>query len=72
MREFNGSIGLPVPSTELTIRDDDGRELAIGAVGEICLRGPQVMRGYWQRPEETAQGHAAGRLAAHRRYRALR
>jgi long-chain acyl-CoA synthetase len=51
--EFNGSIGLPVPSTELTIRDDDGRALPIGAVGEICLRGPQVMRGYWQRPDET-------------------
>jgi long-chain acyl-CoA synthetase len=53
--EFNGSIGLPVPSTELTIRDDDGRVLPIGQVGEICLRGPQVMRGYWQRPEETAK-----------------
>jgi long-chain acyl-CoA synthetase len=51
--DFDGSIGLPVPSTELTIRDDDGRTLPIGAVGEICLRGPQVMRGYWQRPEET-------------------
>jgi long-chain acyl-CoA synthetase len=51
--EFNGSIGLPVPSTDLTIRDDDGRALAIGAVGEICLRGPQVMRGYWKRQEET-------------------
>ena len=51
--EFNGSIGLPVSSTELTIRDDDGRVLPIGAVGEICLRGPQVMRGYWQRPDET-------------------
>ncbi|MFI4905770.1 MAG: AMP-binding protein [Steroidobacteraceae bacterium] len=51
--DFNGSIGLPVPSTELTIRDDDGRVLPIGAIGEICLRGPQVMRGYWQRPEET-------------------
>jgi long-chain acyl-CoA synthetase len=53
--QFNGSIGLPLPSTEITIRDDDGRELAIGEIGEICLRGPQVMRGYWQRPEETAQ-----------------
>jgi long-chain acyl-CoA synthetase len=53
--EFNGSIGLPVPSTELTIRDDDGGVLPIGAVGEICLRGPQVMRGYWQRSEETAK-----------------
>ena len=50
---FNGSIGLPVPSTDLTIRDDDGRVLAVGAVGEICLRGPQVMRGYWKRQEET-------------------
>jgi long-chain acyl-CoA synthetase len=53
--EFNGSIGLPVPSTEVTIRDDDGGVLPIGAVGEICLRGPQVMRGYWQRSEETAK-----------------
>jgi long-chain acyl-CoA synthetase len=53
--EFNGSIGLPVPSTELTIRDDDGAVLPIGAVGEICLRGPQVMGGYWQRSEETAK-----------------
>jgi long-chain acyl-CoA synthetase len=51
--EFTGSIGLPVPSTEITIRDDAGQVLPIGAVGEICLRGPQVMRGYWQRPEET-------------------
>jgi len=53
--EFNGSIGLPVPSTDLTIRDDDGRELPIGQPGEICLRGPQIMRGYWQRPDETAK-----------------
>ena len=52
---FTGSIGLPVPSTDLTIRDDEGRELAIGEVGEICLRGPQVMRGYWNRPDETAK-----------------
>jgi long-chain acyl-CoA synthetase len=51
--DFNGSIGLPLPSTEITIRDDEGRELPIGEVGEICLRGPQVMRGYWQRPDET-------------------
>jgi long-chain acyl-CoA synthetase len=51
---FNGSIGLPLPSTDLSIRDDDGRELGIGALGEICLRGPQVMRGYWNRPDETA------------------
>ncbi len=53
--EFNGSVGLPLPSTELSIRNDDGKELETDAVGEICLRGPQVMRGYWQRPEETAQ-----------------
>jgi long-chain acyl-CoA synthetase len=53
--EFNNSIGLPVPSTELSIRDDFGRELGIGAVGEICVRGPQVMRGYWNRPDETAK-----------------
>jgi long-chain acyl-CoA synthetase len=53
--KFNGSVGLPVPSTELTIRDDDGAELPIGAVGEICLRGPQIMRGYWNRPDETAK-----------------
>ncbi|HUG04327.1 MAG TPA: AMP-binding protein [Steroidobacteraceae bacterium] len=53
--EFNGSIGYPLPSTEVSIRDDDGKALEIGAVGEICVRGPQVMRGYWNRPEETAQ-----------------
>jgi long-chain acyl-CoA synthetase len=50
---FTGSIGYPLPSTELSIRDDDGNELEIGRVGEICVRGPQVMRGYWNRPEET-------------------
>jgi long-chain acyl-CoA synthetase len=53
--EFNGSIGYPLPSTEVSIRDDDGKALAIGTIGEICVRGPQVMRGYWNRPEETAQ-----------------
>ncbi len=55
LQEFNGSIGLPISSTEISIRDDDGRELAINAVGEICVRGPQVMRGYWNRPDETAK-----------------
>ena len=55
LTDYNGSIGLPLPSTELSIRDDDGRELGIGEAGEICIRGPQVMRGYWNRPEETAQ-----------------
>ncbi len=52
---FTGAVGLPLPSTEISIRDDDGKELGISEVGEICLRGPQVMRGYWQRPEETAK-----------------
>ncbi|MBX3401729.1 MAG: AMP-binding protein, partial [Gemmataceae bacterium] len=52
---FNGSIGLPVPSTLISIRDDAGNELAIGEVGEITAKGPQVMAGYWQRPEETAK-----------------
>ncbi|WP_338879329.1 AMP-binding protein [Achromobacter veterisilvae] len=51
---FTGSIGLPVPSTDLSIRDDDGRELGIGERGEICVRGPQVTQGYWMRPDETA------------------
>jgi long-chain acyl-CoA synthetase len=53
--DFNGSIGLPIPSTEISIRDDDGNELGINVVGEICVRGPQVMAGYWNRPDETAQ-----------------
>ncbi len=54
-KEFSGSIGLPVPSTEISIRDDAGNELPLGQAGEICIRGPQVMAGYWQRPEETAK-----------------
>jgi long-chain acyl-CoA synthetase len=51
--EFNGSIGLPLPSTDISIRDDDGKEVATGVAGEICVFGPQVMRGYWNRPDET-------------------
>ena len=54
LKEFNGSIGLPISSTELSVRDDDGKEKPLDQVGEICIRGPQVMAGYWQRPEETA------------------
>ncbi|HEY2678968.1 MAG TPA: AMP-binding protein [Steroidobacteraceae bacterium] len=50
---FNGSIGLPVPSTDISIRDDDGKELPVNGVGEICVFGPQVMREYWNRPDET-------------------
>ncbi len=54
LKDFNGSIGLPISSTEVSIRSDDGREVPITQVGEICIRGPQVMKGYWQRAEETA------------------
>ena len=53
--EFNGTVGLPLPSTVVTIRDDAGRVLPIGEVGEICIAGPQVMKGYWNRPDETAK-----------------
>ncbi|MGH8312187.1 MAG: long-chain-fatty-acid--CoA ligase [Gammaproteobacteria bacterium] len=55
LKDYNGSIGLPIPSTNLSIRDDDGKELKIGEVGELCFKGPQVMRGYWNRPDETAK-----------------
>ena len=57
--EWTGTIGLPLPSTEISIRDDDGRELPIGEEGEICARGPQVMAGYWKRPDETAKAMTA-------------
>jgi long-chain acyl-CoA synthetase len=52
---FTGTIGLPLPSTELTLLDDDGHEVPAGTAGEIAIRGPQVMAGYWQRPDETAK-----------------
>ncbi|MCC8965788.1 long-chain fatty acid--CoA ligase [Bradyrhizobium sp. Pear76] len=55
IEEFSGTIGLPVPSTWLSIRDDDGNELPLGEAGEICAKGPQVMSGYWNRPDETAR-----------------
>jgi long-chain acyl-CoA synthetase len=55
LKEFTGTIGLPVPSTTITIRDDNEAILPTGQVGEICIAGPQVMKGYWQRPEETAK-----------------
>ena len=54
LKEFNGKIGLPISSTEVSIQDDDWNELALGEQGEICIRGPQVMRGYWKRPKETS------------------
>jgi long-chain acyl-CoA synthetase len=53
--DHNGSIGLPLPSTEFSIRDDDGRELPAGTPGELCIKGPQVMAGYWNRPDENAK-----------------
>jgi long-chain acyl-CoA synthetase len=53
IEEFTGSIGLPIPSTEISVRDDAGNDLGLNQTGEICVRGPQVMRGYWQRADET-------------------
>ena len=53
--EWTGTIGLPVPSTEISIRDETGREVPTGEHGEICARGPQIMSGYWRRPDETAK-----------------
>lgn len=54
MEGYNGSIGLPLPSTDVSIREDDDTEVAIGSSGELCIKGPQVMAGYWNRPDETA------------------
>lgn len=51
---YNGSIGLPLPSTDISIRDDQGKEVPIGESGELCIKGPQVMSGYWNKPNETA------------------
>jgi long-chain acyl-CoA synthetase len=53
--EYSGSIGLPLPNTELALLDDAGQEVGVASVGEIAVRGPQVMAGYWQRPDETAK-----------------
>jgi len=52
---FSGTIGLPLPSTDIALRDEDGKDVARGEVGEICIRGPQVMAGYWNRADETAK-----------------
>ncbi len=54
-RSFTGTIGLPMPSTDLRLLDDDGKEVPMGQPGEIAIKGPQVMAGYWQRPDETAK-----------------
>ena len=53
--EYNGSIGLPISSTDVSIRDDAGREVPLGSPGELCIKGPQVMAGYWHRPDETTK-----------------
>jgi long-chain acyl-CoA synthetase len=60
--DFNGSIGLPISSTVITIRDDDGNTLPQGQSGEICVEGPQVMRGYWNRPDETEKVMLPGQV----------
>lgn len=52
---FSASIGLPIPSTDVVIKDEDGKTLGIGEIGELCIKGPQVMKGYWNRPDETAK-----------------
>jgi long-chain acyl-CoA synthetase len=54
LAEYNGAIGLPVPSTDACLKDEEGQLVQVGEVGELCIKGPQVMRGYWHRPEETA------------------
>jgi long-chain acyl-CoA synthetase len=54
IKEFSGTVGLPLPSTDISIRDTEGHELPLGAAGELCVKGPQVMKGYWNRPKETA------------------
>jgi long-chain acyl-CoA synthetase len=55
LEDFNGAIGLPIPSTDIAIKDDTGKDLPIGETGEICVKGPQVTVGYWNRPDETAK-----------------
>ena len=55
LAEYNGAIGLPISSTDACVKDDDGNTLSHGEIGELCIKGPQVMKGYWQRPEETAK-----------------
>ena len=55
LKEFNASIGLPLPSTEVCVRDENGVELGLNEPGELCVKGPQVMKGYWNRPGETAK-----------------
>ena len=67
--KYNGSIGLPIPNTEISIQDNDGRHLELGEVGELCVRGPQVMQGYLNDPVETRKVFERRRLVSYRRYR---
>ncbi len=55
IEDYTGAIGLPIPSTDIAIRDEDGRDVALGEPGELCVKGPQVMAGYWNKPDETAK-----------------
>ena len=55
LKEYNGFIGVPIPSTDIEIKDDNGKTVPLGEIGEICIRGPQVMAGYYNRPEDTAK-----------------
>jgi len=55
IKDWTGTIGVPIPSTEAAVLDDEGNEVPVGDLGEICIRGPQVMKGYWNRPDETAK-----------------
>ncbi|MGO1072842.1 long-chain fatty acid--CoA ligase [Lysobacter sp. CA199] len=55
LEAYNGAIGFPISSTDACVKDEEGRMLAMGEVGELCIKGPQVMKGYWQKPEETAK-----------------
>jgi len=55
LAEYNGAIGLPMPSTDACVKDDAGNQMPVGEIGELCIKGPQVMAGYWQRPDETAK-----------------
>jgi long-chain acyl-CoA synthetase len=62
LKHYSGTIGLPIPSTDCAILDEAGNELPVGELGELCVRGPQVMKGYWNMPEETAQVFTRGWL----------
>jgi long-chain acyl-CoA synthetase len=60
IKDWTGTIGVPIPSTDVALLDDGGNVVALGEIGEICIRGPQVMKGYWNRPDETAKAFTRG------------